>query len=557
MSNKKRILWLLNHTTLREFEVPLLISMGYEVFTPKIFPLNPGNRSASVSYEFDNTLSIPENDLNTLNSFDFYSEKPDAEIIHLINKYFGMAITAYMFPMFDYITELFKWDVLLRAFGLPHKSWNYYKYAIEVSRPGLAKRLAKISDRFWFAAGYENLKSIEPKFIQDRTLYLPVGLPPRVTKMENSWRGGIKKILFVCPDINSYPEAKNAYTLFKSNFGDLPHIICGAQTIPVDNDPNVLGRLSNEEYSKIYQESAVMFHHSESPRHIYYHPAEAICYGMPLIFMEKGMLGEIGGRTYPGVAASYKEARGKLLKILNNDKEYIDSVIETQKNLYKIFSPKFCQEIWKRNFEYHSFQKNRSIEKSIAIIALDNSPFTRLKALSICDLIAKDNTKIFVGLPSDSIENQNINTSKYKVTIRPYAMMEIDAASIYRCNEITGFPSPNLSSECYYLPNDNASQFMDCDCWIIIGSHLNKPIAPVKNFMFIALSNDNEENIKPLSYDAFRETLTNAQMIFTENHSIYTFLSNHLGISKRWLRELNVSLLMNDNKQSQLIDFSE
>lgn len=34
----RRVLWLLNHTTLRECEVPLLQSMGFEIFTPKRFP---------------------------------------------------------------------------------------------------------------------------------------------------------------------------------------------------------------------------------------------------------------------------------------------------------------------------------------------------------------------------------------------------------------------------------------------------------------------------------------------------------------------------------------
>ena len=49
----QRIVWLLNHTTLREFEVPLMRRLGLEVYCPKRFPRNPDNRSASVSDEFD------------------------------------------------------------------------------------------------------------------------------------------------------------------------------------------------------------------------------------------------------------------------------------------------------------------------------------------------------------------------------------------------------------------------------------------------------------------------------------------------------------------------
>ena len=50
MTNPKRALWLINHTTLRQFEVPILQSLGYEVFLPKTFPYDEGNLSASIEY---------------------------------------------------------------------------------------------------------------------------------------------------------------------------------------------------------------------------------------------------------------------------------------------------------------------------------------------------------------------------------------------------------------------------------------------------------------------------------------------------------------------------
>ena len=62
----RRIMWLINHTTLRAFEVPLLIDMGYEVFCPKSFPYNEGNLSASVEWKYDDTLTIPKDDLDIL-----------------------------------------------------------------------------------------------------------------------------------------------------------------------------------------------------------------------------------------------------------------------------------------------------------------------------------------------------------------------------------------------------------------------------------------------------------------------------------------------------------
>lgn len=42
---RKRVLWLLNHSTLRDCEVPLLMKLGMEVFIPKAIPQRPGIRS--------------------------------------------------------------------------------------------------------------------------------------------------------------------------------------------------------------------------------------------------------------------------------------------------------------------------------------------------------------------------------------------------------------------------------------------------------------------------------------------------------------------------------
>ena len=59
MPELKRALWLINHTTLRKFEVPLLTELGYEVYLLKSFPYDEGNLSASVDYSYDATLTIP------------------------------------------------------------------------------------------------------------------------------------------------------------------------------------------------------------------------------------------------------------------------------------------------------------------------------------------------------------------------------------------------------------------------------------------------------------------------------------------------------------------
>ncbi|MUJ35078.1 protein WbkB [Brucella abortus] len=247
----RRVLWLLNHTTLRECEVPLLQSMGFEIFTPKRFPRSIQNRSASVSFETDESLTIPASVIDELNSYDSYQAPVNPRIDFLINYYFENAIVAYMFPMFTQIISRFKGRILLRAFGLTSETWTYFDFANFVAGSFFKRTWMKASNQFWFAASYSSLIEIEPNFIRERTVLLPVGLPERILAKQDTWRGGDKRIMFVCPDIETYPEAKAAYSESKHVFGDLSHVICGNQTIPVVDDDNVVDRLSAEDGGRL------------------------------------------------------------------------------------------------------------------------------------------------------------------------------------------------------------------------------------------------------------------------------------------------------------------
>ena len=73
-----------------------------------------------------------------------------------------------------------------------------------------------------------------------------------------------------------------------------------------------------------------MYYHSMEPRHIHYHPLEAIVCGLPLIFMGGGQLDLLGGNNLPGRCSNIKEARKKIKHILNGDKKLINDIRTTQ-----------------------------------------------------------------------------------------------------------------------------------------------------------------------------------------------------------------------------------
>ena len=69
----RRILWIVNHKTLMTGEVPLLRSLGFEVFIPKVVPIHDrAFRSAGVTHDYDAALDLAPAALRVLNHENFF-----------------------------------------------------------------------------------------------------------------------------------------------------------------------------------------------------------------------------------------------------------------------------------------------------------------------------------------------------------------------------------------------------------------------------------------------------------------------------------------------------
>ncbi len=344
--DKKRILWLFNHTSLRKFELPLLVEMGYEVYCPKIFGVAYGDRSASVTYEYDASLSIPEDVIDKLNEVDFY-RRIDSEVINILNQYFDIAFCALNREPFRTIIYKFKGAIVLHAFGLEEKE-SYAGVLQSLYGHQILSQIKKISNRFWFSQTYDNLASNEPDVIRRRALYMPLGLGG---KLDQRWTGGDKEIFFVGPKIKTNPYYREVYEDFCENFGDIPHFVGGGQLIEVGDDDTVLGFQPREKFEYNMRHLAAMYYHSREPRHLHYHPLEAVEYGMPLIFMSGGMLDRLGGEKLPGRCKTIKEARRKLIKLSRGDKRLAKRIIESQRVLLDTFQKEYAVPYWKEAME--------------------------------------------------------------------------------------------------------------------------------------------------------------------------------------------------------------
>lgn len=480
----KRVLWLLNHTTLRECEVPLLESMGLEVFTPKRFPRNSDHRSASVTFETDKGLTIPAEVLGELNAYDFYQAPTNPRIDFLINYYFENAIVAYIFPMFSQMVSRFKGRILLRAFGLTTDKETYFDFANFISGSFFRRTWMKASDRFWFAAGYPALIGIEPDFMQERSVLLPVGLPPRILSKQGTWRGGDKRILFICPDIETYPEAKAVYTEFKQMFGDLPHIICGNQTVPVTTDRNVVGRVTDVDYERLLQEAEVMFYHSRLPRHLHYHPVEAAAYGMPVVFMNEGMFGSLSEAGQAGGCSTPAEARRLIESLLSGSEPVLKSrIISDQRKIVQYFETSHVRAIWEANFLDGVLQTALPTQSrlKIGVLTLDTTTPSAVVAINLArslEALKQPELSVTLGLASPQRRHLGDNMPP-TISVRDIQWVCADKDTLSIAEELSGF-AIQMHNGVYHLPEDNMRRFLDADVWITIGNPSEVAVTPLR-----------------------------------------------------------------------------
>ncbi|HEY3389939.1 MAG TPA: hypothetical protein VGK38_10230, partial [Prolixibacteraceae bacterium] len=363
MSTKeKRILWICNHATLMQWEVPLLIDLGFEVFVPKKIPSDSAARSSSVSDEFDSSLTIPLKLLNKLNKFDFYNNHWSPGIVKEINNYFGIAFCVTFPILMDNLSELFTGNIFIRAFG----QGEGYSYADFFENSCSEFTLDRIIEKrgIWFAHVFKSIIEFEPKWLRDISIYLPIGLPDKYYRQQDQWVYQDKRILFVCPQIST-PYYHQVYEDFNNNFSDFPHVICGIQNGLPENDPSVIGYIPEDEYHALMKSCALMYYHSTEKRHLHYHPIEAVIFGMPLVFMAGGVLDDFAGTMLPGSCKTYTEAREKIGRILNNDTVFINEVINGQKLLLEALDYDNLKLEWQNNFlplAFNEFDQSIKIE---------------------------------------------------------------------------------------------------------------------------------------------------------------------------------------------------
>lgn len=496
MMRPKRVLWLLNHTTLRQFEVPILQSLGYEVFVPKSFPYDEGNLSASIDHSLDAQLSISLSDLEQLNSHNFYGELTP-RIREIINAHFEIAFFAFFPEQFATLVNGFQGTLILRAFGLSNSSYS------ELTEKTLGRfflqKVARIEHRFWFGQAYSHLVDAEEGVFKRKAVTLPLGMA--VSSMRDDWTGSDARILFVCPRMGSSPYYASVYKRFKKSFGDLPHVVGGAQPVPVANVP-VTGFLSRDLYDDMLRKTRVMYYHSQEDRHVHYHPFEAVRAGMPLVFMANGMLDRLGGIGLPGRCNSVRDARRKIERILNNDGDLVADIRQSQVRLLTSMKLEHCEPLWCTGFERiqgtvgrisNPISRRSSGETRIAVIVPvkyrgGSLRGAKLLARAIANGSRDDGQKVEVVFghldDPDCYPREEFADLPDSIKRRPFQWRVMSYEEASRAYAYAG-GERRLSNQTYQAPDDGINQFTDCDLWIIVSDRLEFPLLPVRPYVLM------------------------------------------------------------------------
>lgn len=343
----KRCLWIVNHKTLMPIELSLLRSFGYEVYSPKIIPNDPGYRSAVVDYSWDSTLSLDPYVIEYLNRHSFYDETWSATLTDILNENFQLLITSwsgYTTPLFEAIRK-FNGATVARVFGRENPARYSDFIPLAIDAPILIDRIERGASKFWFGQAFDNLCEIEHPAIQAKALNLPVGLPGDFFEYEDTWIGDSEKALFLCPNIVDSAYYGNIYNNIVNDFKLLPMEIFGRQIKRPDDD-RVLPYMPDADLYSLYQHARLMIYPSVEPRHLHYSPLEAMIIGTPVIYKDGGLLERLAGSALPGQCSTAEEMNEKAKRVLGGDQELISAIRSSQKVILEKLSDRSVHQQW-------------------------------------------------------------------------------------------------------------------------------------------------------------------------------------------------------------------
>lgn len=337
----RRILYNLNHAKLVSNEVPLLLSLGYEVYVPKKMPENLNEAiSAGISTRFDSSLTIPKRDLMLLNAHNFYDERTwSKRVAEVIENNFCLVITAAFETPISTFLSYTSLPVGIRVFGL-EANLTYS----DAFSPETKQLILEQQSRCVFLSAFTQLALVETDF-KDMFRFAPVACEP--TGPYHVRDVNHRAVLFQCSRININPYYTHKAKKFIADFSDsgLDYSIYGTE-LSSFNDSHNLGRPTSREINLLFATYSAMYYDSMEPRHLHFHPVEAMYAQMPVVFLQQSMLESLMPYS-PAKSKDVREAKKKLLRLVLGDRKLEEEIIWHQNALLQTLKTSNIMEDWR------------------------------------------------------------------------------------------------------------------------------------------------------------------------------------------------------------------
>jgi len=335
VQSNNNILYLFAHKTLTDFEVPIITSRGYGIFMPKQKKsLNKLDSIYDDAYKYDNSLqNMSVNDLHMLNAIDWYNNDTilTHQMIDLLNVNFKYIFVTLLTSghLLTQLIKQFKGLIYYRFFGLA-STYSYEPMVINYASPN-------VKYIFGYNAIYTYEQSLSSFFNSSNSHVIPLGCPDNfIQTYENSHKGINNKLCFVCSKINQCPYYTNVYNNFMKNFGCKYEYVLLGKNNEILTDNNKFNNLSDDAYFNKMSECKLMYYHSMEPRHLHYHPIEALIIGLPVLFHKESLLNTFLIDS-PGKCNDIDEVHAKINRILNDDVEFINEIKKEQQKCIYVF----------------------------------------------------------------------------------------------------------------------------------------------------------------------------------------------------------------------------
>lgn len=526
-----------------DFEVSMLINLGYEVFIPKVFGLELKSRSHKTTYEYDQTLSIDTDDLRILNFFDFYGSDYPAKVMNLLNKYFDIVFVMFAKEPMRLLTNYFNGAIYYRIFDLD-SSLNYVKLLSEWD-------VNYKKDNVYFAESYPFSYVAEDSYLSKKSIYLPIGLSfDNYQKKEQELINfNNKQLLFVSPAIGVNGYYYDLYENFKRLFKDVSYTVVSDSYL---GNEEVISDLENHELQNLIMTHDVLFYHSSEARDIPFYIFEAMLYKKPVLFIAGGLLSRLVPHIkLSGMCSTINEAKRKFKQICNGDDKLIEDILRSQDRvLYKV-SPGFCEYVWTKNFNNPipdcvslPVLNNQAKKRKLGVILSNNYKGGVLtQAKNICRMLDKEiqvrniELEIVLYFPKEDdkfYKNEFMTFNLPNVKCREYYWDIVDinvACSIVDLNsEVITLPDSCNGLYCY--PQDNIGSLLELDYWLVVSDSIPQQLIPLKRYGIICC--DYLQRYSSIMSDELQKIIINntrhADCIFVTTPQTLEDVKQYLGI---------------------------